>query len=287
MKTRTDKTLYIVVAAAILIIGGWLAPALGIDAEKSRGMALLAASLLLWITEALPMCISVLAMICVLPIFGIMSFDEAMGAIGVNTALFIMASSGITVALSDSSVPELILNRIFIRMKDRPYIIVILTGLSAALFSAFMSSLAVCVLYTGIIGSFLEKNDMKTRSCALGRALMMSIPACAGIGGFMSPAGTPGNILIMDLLARSGYQITFTQWCVIGFPAGVVTALLFLMCTVLIFKPAKPEFTHIEDDKKSLTGKDRLIITIILLIIAGWFLSGWIESFNITIVSIF
>ena len=75
-----------------------------------RAVGVLGACLILWISEAMPISLSSLMMICLLPFLGLMSFNDALSNFGVNTALFIMASSGITIALSDGAIPKFLTN---------------------------------------------------------------------------------------------------------------------------------------------------------------------------------
>ena len=276
------KELIAVVISLVVVIGfSFLPEGFGLSKNMISAIGLFIGCMTLWLSEALPISISTLLMICFLPMTGLMSFEKAVASFGVNTSLFIMASSGITAAISISLIPEKISEILMDKFKTRPKTLVLSVGLVTALFSAFMSSLAACVLFEGIISpAFKDVKENKTiRKC-----LMIAIPVCAGVGGFMSPAGTPGNMLILDVLKNHGQIIRFIDWCLVGFPVGLITVFLFLITLIIVNNPKTMKFTEIEN--KRLSRKDYLIITIVSLVIIAWFISSFIDWLNITTIAI-
>jgi sodium-dependent dicarboxylate transporter 2/3/5 len=111
----------------------------------------------------------------------------------------------------------------------------------------------------------------------LRRCMMLVIPACAGIGGFMTPAGTPANLLLLRLLEETGTPVTFLQWSLIGVPVGLLTAFLFTGSALLILRPTVKELTgSVGNETGSSPRRDALTAGIILLILGGWIASGWL-----------
>ena len=214
------KTVAVSAAAAALLLFVVLSLIFQDRCMQLRAVGVLAACLILWITEALPISVSSLLMIALLPFLGMMRFEDAISNFGVNTALFIMASSGITIALSEGAVPKYLTNLIMKRCGKHPKLLIVGTALTVALFSAFVSSLATCALFTALVVSALKGSGIRPGQTRLGKALVLVIPACAGIGGFMSPAGTPANILVMDLLQQQGIAITFSNGARSVFPSA-------------------------------------------------------------------
>lgn len=239
-------------------------------------------------TEALPMSITTMFMICMLATFDIMTFDEAVANIGVNTSLFIMASSGITIAVAGSNIPYFMTKAIVAHTKGSPIKLVIGLGFLISICSAFMSSLATCALFHGIILSMLTDNGYRPGLTNLGKCLMIAIPACAGIGGFMSPAGTPANILLIDVLIGNGISIPFGKWCIIGFPMGLLAVGIFLISLVTVFRPENYTLQQTESDTTIRTwrSEDLKTAAIVVGIIIFWFMSSWIRSLNTTMIAV-
>ena len=240
-----------------------------------RAVGVLGACLILWISEAMPISLSSLMMICLLPFLGLMSFNDALSNFGVNTALFIMASSGITIALSDGAIPKFLTNLMMKKFGGKPRLLILGTALLVTVFSAFVSSLATCALFTALIVSALKSSGIRAGQTNLGKALMLTVPACAGIGGFMSPAGTPANILVIDLLKQQGIEVTFLKWCAVGFPVGIPAALLFALSVMLVFKPEK-DLNPVVYSEVKFSPADIKTLVIVSAVIVGWFLTSFL-----------
>lgn len=273
--------------AALLIMAASVACSFAVPGKSAeiRAAGLLLCCLTLWITEAMPISISALLMLALLPFLDLMSFGDVLSNFGVNTALFIMASSGITAALSVSAIPRFLANQVIRRCGAHPRSLVIGISLLVAVFSAFVSSLATCALFASMISDMLRQSGIEPRKTNIGKDLMLVIPACAGIGGFMSPAGTPANILVMDLLGQHGIKITFLQWCAIGFPVGLLAALLFALSVIIVFKPEK-NVAQIPEGKVRFEKKDIAVAVIMLTVVAGWFAGSFVPLLNPTVVAL-
>lgn len=282
---KTHRKVYIPVALAVLVAAVLVTFALPQSAGAVKAVGLLACCLILWISEAMPISVSTLLMLALLPLLGLMDFTAVLSNFGVNTALFIMASSGITVALSAGSIPQWLTRKIVKSSNAHPRRMVAGMALLVALFSAFVSSLATCTLFSAIVADMLKHSGIKPRQSNFGKDLMLVIPACAGIGGFMSPAGTPANILVMDLLKQHGIHITFLQWCAVGFPVGITAVLLFSLCVVLFFKPEKNLIAALPKPV-SFDKKDVATAVVVAAVIAGWIVGSFVPVLNPTLVAL-
>ena len=277
----TKKQMIGFILAALFIVIFAFVPSVGSLSGKAVSAAgIMLAALILWITEALPMSITTLLMLCLLGMEGIMPYHEAMESVGTGTMMFIMASSGMTVAMASSALPKRMTSGLLKRFGNHAAWLVISLGLLITLCSAFMSSLATCALFMCIINTMFPKGTGSIRRC-----MMLVIPACAGIGGFMSPAGTPANMLLLDYLYQNGVTLSFAQWCGIGFPIGITAALFFLISALLFFHPTVPDCSSTLADEP-LTHQDRITAVILILVIAGWFASSWVAWLSIGEVAI-
>ena len=203
-----NKKIAILSTIIILIITVILSLIFQTMALKIRAIGILISCLILWISEAVPMFIATLIMICLLPFFKLMSFDEALSNFGISTAFFIMATSAMTIAISESNIPNNIMLNVLNKYANKPKRFMFVIGLVITVFSGFVSSLATCTLFYSLFSSFFKKHNIK-RDSNFAKDIMMIIPACSGIGGFISPAGTPANLLVIDILKQHGVSITF------------------------------------------------------------------------------
>lgn len=288
MKRNRKKLTGLIVAIIVIGVCTLLQSSRAPEDKGIMGIGILAASLVLWSTETLPMSVTTMLMICVLAFTNIMSFNDAIANIGVNTSLFIMASSGITIAVGNSSIPRHLTKMIISSTGNNSKKLVVSMGFLIAICSAFMSSLATCALFNSILLPFLHENNLKPGKSKLGKCLMLMIPACAGIGGFMSPAGTPANILLIDLLEINNIAITFGQWCLVGFPIGLIAVGLFSVSLISIFPPEALSDQELEHSGvfTTMNACDKKTVVIVGAVIALWFVSGWVQSLNTTMIAV-
>ncbi len=251
-----------------------------------RAAGVLACALILWITECVPISVSSLLLLAILPFLGLMDIRGILSNFGTNTALFIMASGALTAALAEGEIPSRITARVFSMGGERPAVLVLCMGIAVAVFSAFVSSLATCALFSALTASALSEAGIEKGRSNLGRDLMMVIPACAGIGGFMSPAGTPANILVMDLLAERGTSVSFLQWCAVGFPIGLIASVLFVLSVLILFPPETVRLPAGLWERAPIRARDRKALCIMIAVVLCWMAGSFVPSVNTTLIAL-
>lgn len=283
MKKR--RLFWLLVSIAQIILSVVLSQSLNLDSAKVKAIGLLCASLTLWITETLPMSVATLFLVFSMPFLNLMTYDDIISNFGLSTSLFIMASSGITIAIARSNLPKMITSVIFQKAKKHPAILVYSLGMAITFFSGFVSSLATCSLFAALVSTALKDANLDAKNSRIGKALMIIIPACSGIGGFISPAGTPANIMVIDLLKEAGINLSFFQWFSVGFPVAMITAFVFLSSVLLIIGPTTEEI-DVKRHVCRLTSTDIIVLSVTTMVIIGWFLSSFVPFLNTTNVAI-
>lgn len=279
MTKRTVKIRFfkLLPAAAILLLThqcpGWQ----DLSSEAINAAGVLLSALWLWSSEVLPMSGSILLLICVTMGEGLLKPGDALRSFDWKTALFVVASSGITAIMAGCSIPRRMTRHLLRLSRNRAVFFILGFGLLVSVCSSVMSSLATCALFAGMVDELLGREKSPLRRC-----LMLVIPACAGIGGFMTPAGTPANLLVLSMLENSGSPIRFWQWCVVGIPLGLVTVLLFVISAVLVIRPDLSALRlDFPPPTKSQQRRDRLTLLMILLMLTGWILTSWIPTITL------
>ena len=284
-KVKFTKNTYIVLAAFIVLGSVLVSKVAFNDSLQIRAIGLLISGLILWISEALPMSIATLTLVFLMPFLELMDYNDIIENFGLGTSLFIMASSGITVAIASSNIPNNITAFVFKKSQNHPRLLVFTLGMAITIFSGFVSSLATCTLFASLVTTTLKKADIKPQESNLGKALMLIIPACAGIGGFISPAGTPANILVIDILKTSGIDISFGKWFLIGAPISLLMSTIFLLSVIIVVKPEKIQLLS-DSIPTKLEKKDFTILSVIVFVVLGWFMSSIMPILTTTGVAI-
>ena len=197
MKNKTfwgrKPVIGIALSAAAMLLFGLLQVPSGLTREGLLSVGLFLSAIILWVTEAFPICVSAIGLIVLMPLFNIMSYNDAMGRFSAGTVLFIMATGGITITLTRTTIPLRITANILRLTKGDARLIILGFSLAGALLSGIMSSLATCALFFGIVNTMLKTAGCEPGQSQLGKALMIALPVCCGIGGFrlMDEGRTP------------------------------------------------------------------------------------------------
>lgn len=119
---------------------------------------------------------------------------------------------------------------------------------------------------------------------------MIALPVASMIGGMITPAGSPLNILGMDFLQAAGAQLTFLQWMVIGIPVSLVTLIFVWFVICRVFPPAEVTAEQVENHlrhlalPKKMEFREKYVLGLLFVLLVLWILSSWFPALNITVV---
>jgi solute carrier family 13 (sodium-dependent dicarboxylate transporter), member 2/3/5 len=123
------------------------------------------------------------------------------------------------------------------------YGVIIAFGVIAASISAFISNTTTAAMLLpiglgmmGALGGMVSDQSGTDRDVSrlrFGTALMLMISYAAGVGGLLTPIGTPPNLIGIAFIEKeTDVRITFFSWVVTAFP---ICLLMFIaLCTILI-----------------------------------------------------
>lgn len=228
------------VAALLLTIVAiaiaWLAHLAGWPREQVLASAILATTVLLWITETLPLFatafISISLQILLLANPGQWSWLGFSDRSGPTLRDFMSAAVDPVLLLFFSG---LVLSRAAVKAGvDRKLAAVVLrpmTGSPAHLlagviaatsfFSLWMSNTATTALMLTLVVPILTQLPAGDR---FRKALVLAVPVSANIAGMSTPIASPPNAIAMSYISRAGLEFSFVGWMVLAVP--LVVALL-------------------------------------------------------------
>jgi len=288
------KKVYGLIIAAIILVGTLLLPVpQGMEAVARNTFGLLVAALVLWVTEAIPLGITALALLILQPIYGITDLNTAFKEFITPVIFFVIATSGISCAIMKTPLANRMAGWL-LKKAGRDSGRVVLAFMSGtAIVSSFVSNVPAAALFMGLALSILEGVGAKPGSSRLGKSLMIAIPFGAMIGGITTPAGSSVNILALYLLDKSAQiSISFLEWMLYGIPIAVA---MIPITSYIIVKTLKPEPIEIDitdilnnkrEENKHLTVPEVKVLIILGLMLFFWILSTWVPVINITTVAI-
>ena len=237
-----------------------------------------------WITEALPIPVTALLPMVLLPYLGVFSVSEATAPYASPIIFLFMGGFIIALGLEKYHLHQRIaLNLIKVTGTSANGIIAGFM-IATALLSMWISNTATTVMMLpiaiSVIGLLFSEKELQNNACkmfALG--LMLSIAYAANIGGSMTLIGTPPNIVMAGYLKEMlDYEISFSTWLMIGIPTGLfLLSMTYFMLTRFLFVC---NIKEIEGGKillaeklrflGSLTKEEKLVASIFALTAFGW-----------------
>ena len=161
-KNLVKRVVLILIAVAIIAVGCIMPTPEGLTEGGKMAIVLMIAGLVLWVTEPIPMAVSGLAIMVLLPMFNVSPFlnttNAATGAVTIgiwgnfisNVIFFVLASFGITAALLKTKIPNKIVLALMSLTKGSGKATVLVFMIAAAAISSFVSNLPVIALFAGI-----------------------------------------------------------------------------------------------------------------------------------------
>jgi sodium-dependent dicarboxylate transporter 2/3/5 len=292
-KKLSTKLVMVAIAVIIVILSRVLPLPEGLTREGLTALAIMIAALVLWISEAMNMAVTTVILTCMIPLLKVNTPADMFKGFGGSVFFFMVGTMAITTALASTTIPTRIAGFILKVSKNSPVKLTIGFALGAAVLSSIMSNIPSCAMFASLAIAVLKANgNPKPGTSNLGKCLMMAIPAGSVIGGFMTPAGSPTNIIAYDLLAEMGQPVTFLDWMIIGYPIGIVLVVLFALWICLFYKPEPITNEAMESAKDMISGAGPLTareikcLVVLGVMVALWIASTWLPIFNTTVVAL-
>jgi sodium-dependent dicarboxylate transporter 2/3/5 len=216
-------------------IGAVLAPAVfllllilpleGLSPPAHRLAAVVAAVVILWITEALPLPVSALLGASACVVLQVAPAREVFAPFAdplmfLFIGAFILARA-IFLHRLDRRVAYAVLSLPWVGA--RPSRILLAFGAVTAFISWWISNTATTAMMFGIglsILAAMRGSESRSIDPRYPTALMLMTSFAASIGGLATPVGTPPNVIGLGFIrSELGVEISFFQWMLIGVPA--------------------------------------------------------------------
>ncbi len=213
-----------VLAAAMLLSG----PPDGLEPAAWKAAVVVVWMAAWWMSEAIPLAITALLPLVLLPMLGIQGIDKTAPAFAQPLIFLFLGGFLLAKAMERWNLHRR-LSRIAARIGgDRPRLIVLNLMLATAFLSMWISNTATAMVMMPIAQSLAQggsREDGEGAGAAgdFGPALLLGTAFAATIGGMGTLIGTPPNALFAGLMAKTyGIEIGFAAWMVIGVPVVLV-----------------------------------------------------------------
>lgn len=219
MNQELDLGLWIGPLVALTAVSGLLASGQGADLAIVVGVALLC--IVWWISESVPIPITSLIPLAVLPMFGILTPAQVGQAYGSPLILLLLGGFLLSKSLEHTGAHRrMALGMIRWVGSSSGFRLVFGFSLAAALLSMWISNTATTLMLLPVALAVLDgARDQKK----IAPALLLGLAYGASIGGLGTPIGTPANLIFMQVYeTTTGQAVSFAQWMSWGLPVVLV-----------------------------------------------------------------
>lgn len=202
-------------------------------------LSLMSLMVIWWVTEAIPIPVTALLPMIILPIGGVSPIKDVAPTYLHQVVVLLMGGFIIAKAIERWKLHERIALGIVNQIGGKPVRLVAGFMLASLILSMWISNTATSLMMMPIAMSVSMAilGEEKVDS-ALTWALLLGIAYSASIGGLGTPIGTPTNLIVADQISAStGIEIDFTTWMMFGIPSVLgLVAVAYLILTKIVFK---------------------------------------------------
>lgn len=179
-----------------------------------------------WVSECVPIPVSSLLPIVLLPLTGALPLQEVTASYGDSAVFLYLGGFLLAIAMETWGLHKRIALWILVLMglkfKNLVLGFMLATGFLSMWISNTATALMMLPIGLGIIEQLTTSTQNKTET-PLAKILLLSIAYSASIGGMATVIGSPTNTIFVGVIKKIyGADITFLQWMLVGFPIALI-----------------------------------------------------------------
>lgn len=195
----------------------------GLTSEGKSAIAVFVLCLALWVTQAIPLAVTSICAIVLVPLLGILPKAETYAIFGNEAVFFILGAFILAGAVLNSGLSNRIALVIMEKFGSDPKRLVLSIFLLSAVLSFFMSEHAVAAMLFPIVLEIAKSLELRPGKSSYGKLLFLSLAWGCVIGGvatFLGGARVPLAVGILN--ETTGETINFLSYTVAVFPMVVI-----------------------------------------------------------------
>lgn len=256
--------------------------------EAQRLAVIVAAVIVLWFTEALPLAVTALLGAAACVVFGVAPAKEVFRPFA-DPLIFLFIGSfllaeAIRLHRLDRRLAYAVLAVPWVG--EKPARILAAVAVVSILISAFISNTVTAAMMlaivTGILAAVEEASPGRRPAPAFATGLFLCIAFAASIGGLATPIGTPTNLIGLGFLRKElGVQVSFPGWCGLTLPIVAVLGTILVAVLAQLFPAGVDRLegvgAFVRDERRRLgpwTTSQRSTAAAFGITIALWIVPG-------------
>lgn len=258
----------------------------GLSLAAKNSFAVFILCLTLWVSNFIPLSITSLLGLALIPLLGVMDVEHTFSLFGNKAIFFILGALILAAGIYQTGLGSRISFKILKAFGHSPKKLLIGILFTSAFLSCIMPEHAVAALLFPIILEIASSLELEPLESNYGKMLFLVMAWGAIAGGITTFLGGARNLLAVGLLEkRYGITIGFFQWIKYSWPIPVL--ILTFIC-ILIIKFVKIDLDSVSAARKKLakerieagkpSKKEKKLIVVLVLVLFSWlFLSRIID----------
>lgn len=279
---RTMRYQLLGALALLTVIAFQLTPPAGLTEAGYHSLVLFSATIVLWVSGLMPIAVTALFSMVMLPLTGILPAKQTYALFGNEAVFFILGAFILGAAMAGTGLSARLARAMLVRFGRTPRSLALTVFLLAAGLSFCMSEHAVAAMLFPVVLEISSSLELKPGRSNYAKLLFMSIAWGCIIGGIATFLGGARAPLAVGMLREiTGHDVAFFDWTMAAIM--IVLPLLFIGFTLLLyFFP--PDLASVEGGVRVLNrrrlevGKmsyDEIITALVMIAtIGGWVLFG-------------
>ena len=277
---RRGLTIGGLLLAAYLLLFGNLEPTRPL-VSRTAAVAVLMATL--WITEVIPLAVTSLLPLALMPLLGIQSGEDVAGQYISSTIFLYIGGFLVALAMQKWDLHRRIALRMMKLVGSTPRRLILGFMLASATLSMFISNTATAMMMVtiamAIISTVEGPQDTASRRSPFAIGLLLAVAYSASIGGVATLVGTPTNlsfVRIYQIHFPDLNQISFVNWMFFALPVAAILLIVAWLTIVWFWCPrdakalAESELNQQYRALGAWTWSQKAIMGVFLLLVVLW-----------------
>lgn len=253
-----------------------------LDPSGHRALAVFAICVFYWVFDVLPLMITSILAIVLLPLTDVLPAKEAYSLFGNEAVFFILGAFILAAAMMKSGLSSRLALLILSRFGHDPVALLRGVFLLNAIMSFFMSEHAVAAMTFPIIVEIIAALHLPPERANYGKSLVLAMAWGSTIGGVATLLGGARAPLALGILRElTGETYSFTEWAALNIPLTVLLSVVAWFLLRAFFPTGDMDISKANEAVQQrlreigrMTLQERMIAVIMLATIGAWILLG-------------
>ncbi len=276
------RYLWLGAAAAFPVAAGAAPPLPGLSEPGQAALGVFGMAAVLWVSGAVPLGVTGLAVLGALPAFGVLPAPEAFALFGNPAVFFILGAFVLAAALMETGLSRRLSLVFLVRFGRSPGRLATGVLVSSAILSCVMPMHAVAAILFPTLATIADALELTPRRSRFALLLFLSMAWGCSIGGVATLLGGARGPLALGILSEfDGTRFGFLAWSAAAAP---VAAVLLAAGGLLLHALFRPELADVEPARQRLVRevaaagplgrREKKVAAVAVLTVAAWIGSG-------------